>query len=81
MEPGWNGDEVSEDGLMQGGVGAGLRPTVGELEPVSARVYEVGKGGWVDKQSRSLATPPMVGGRKEPSRLEITHHCHDVHVP
>ena len=69
MEPGWNGDEVSEDGLMQGGVGAGLGPTVGELEPVSAWVDEVGKSGWVEEQSRSLAPPAMVGGREEPSRL------------
>ena len=62
MEPGWNGDEVSEDGLMQGGIGAGFRPTVGKFEPVSARVDEVGEGGWVVEKSRSLAAPPMVGG-------------------
>ena len=62
MEPGWNGDEVGEDGLMQGGVGAGFRAAVGELEPVSARVDEVGKSGWVGEESRSLASPAMVGG-------------------
>ena len=80
MEPGWNGDEVSEDGLMQGGIGAGFRPTVGKFEPVSARVDEVGEGGWVVEKSRSLAAPPMVGGREESSRLEVAHHCHNVHV-
>ena len=62
MEPGWNGDEVGENGLVQGGIGTGFRATVGELEPVSARVDEVGKGGWVDEQSRGLAPPAMVGG-------------------
>ena len=61
-EPGWNGDEVSEDGLMQGGIGAGFGTAVGELEPVSARVDEVGKGGWVEEESRGLAPPAMVGG-------------------
>ena len=62
MEPGWNGDEVGEDGLVQGGIRAGFRTTVGELEPVSAWVDEVGEGGWIVEQSRSLAAPPMVSG-------------------
>ena len=69
MEPGWNGDEVSENGLVQGGIGAGFGAAVGELEPVSARVDEVGKGGRVVEESRSLATPAMVGGGEEPSRF------------
>ena len=47
MEPGWNGDEVGENGLVQGGIGAGFWTTVGELESVSPRVDEVCKGGWI----------------------------------
>ena len=74
MEPGWNGDEVGEDRFVQGGIGTGFRTTVGELESVSSRVDEVGECGWIVQKSRSLAAPPMVGGREEASRLQIAHH-------
>ena len=74
MEPGWNGDEVGEDGLVQGGIRAGFRTTVGELEPVSARVDEVGEGGRLQQQDRGFAAPPVVCGGEEPGRLEVADH-------
>ena len=74
MEPGWDGDEVCEDRLMQGWIGAGIGTAVGELEPVSARVDQVGESGRVQEKSRSLATPAMGGDGEEPSRLQVTHH-------